>query len=946
MKLKLALLSLAALFVALSGAAVTFTTAPSIAYVSASQKWQITFAVSEYTDVEVTIVKSADSSIVRRFAAGMLGSNPPPPFAASSLSQTLLWDGRDELGATVASSTGLTVRVRAGMSVALDKFVDQNPYYFNSINGIAKDDNGLVYVYGAYGSGAYNLTLRQYDANGNYVRTVIPFPAGLDTSSVFGWGFNLRSDNTYCVKYQEAYNAWLAALAFSPVAISTGGVSLKSFTISNQAFFTRGNNFFLVGATGTIGHTGELPLITSPTTAAGGGPQFYTKSLDGKSIFISGAYAWTGGYQLVNHLDFTGFWKDGVVYRMDMATGVVVPWHTFIQSDSIPDLSTAARQASAGPAYEGDWTYPMHWAAIHGIALDDSGHVLICDRIRKEVGIYDTATFAKVGSIPVESPHMVEVNKTTGEIYILTQRLLGYGTGNVSLYKYSGWRSPVLVASRVNFLTTLSNTAPLERFFVVQNGAKPVIWLSQSAVYLFQDDGNALTVIKNFDNLCADERAGRVPTLYERIAVDRKTETVYANNSWASLFKVSNWASPKVTACTTSTRQRIYAGEAAVSPDGFLYARTGNSFSGPLQKFTLDNYPAPATFKGSNQVHDDVYGKMGIAYGDLGLTVSRTGRALVMEMGQTGFRRGAVVHGTDPDSTFHDSLVLVLDVSGTTSNSNPGGLKVDYDGNIYIGYSVRPASHVIPSGFAGDRGYLAGVGCIYKLPPSGTQILGGNVTGLSVYPQGLGVFSPNGPCACRTPRFDLDPWGRLFIPNAITSDVVVADNKGNNIVKFGEYGNMDSKGLGSLVPGPSIPLAAPLDCATSDNYIYISDWTNARLVRVKMNFALENIHLPLAQVEEGGSVGAEPQLASSPNPFNPSSFINISLPGKSNVKLAVFSIDGRLVRTLAEGTLQSGAHRFSWDARDASGRTVSAGVYIYKLIAGNRVLLNRTILAK
>jgi hypothetical protein len=928
------ILILISLFSWAAWAAVSFTEQPSIQYNSAAVGWNIRFAVSEYTDVEVTILKTADSSIVRRLVVGKLGANPPSPLTANSLIQTILWDGRDELGDTVDAALPLSVRVRAGMSVVLDKILDHNPYYFTSILGISKDDNGNIFIYGGYGMGS-NYTLRQFDANGNYLRTALPFAAGLDTGSVFGWGVNLKQDNTYCLKYQSGYNSWLSSLGFSPVAL--GDAFLKLFTIDNKAFFTRGNNFFLVGADGSIGHGGELPFITSPATAPNCGPQFYTKSPDGNTIYISGAYTSESG----GGLDRTGFWQDGRVFRMNMQTGVVQPWHAFIPIDSIPDLGAqkAQRYATIGPTWEAEWYAPMRWAAIHGIAFDDSGHVLICDRMRQEVGIYDTATFAKVGAISVSDPHMVEVNKKTGEIYVLSGRLTGYWVGEVSIRKYSGWQNPTLTASLLNFQSRYHDYAPIERFVLVDNAVKPMIWFSMFTVLLIQDEGDHFTIFKNFDDLCVNERTGKAPGVYERLVVDRRNETVYSDNGKASLFKISDWNTIKVAPCTTSNRQRLYGAEAAVSADGSLYVRAGSGFNGPLLKFTTDYYPAPVSLKGSNQVHDDVYGKMGVGYGELGFTVGRTGRVYIMEMA-FGFRQGAIVHGTDQDSAFHDSLVIVQDPYSTAS-----GIRVGYDGDIYMGYSKRAASHVVPAGFAGDAGY-GGVGSIYKLPPSGTRIVGGVVTGLNAYPQGLGVFSPTGPCACRTPRFDLDPWGRLFIPNAITSEVIVADNAGNDIVKFGSYGNVDSKGPGSLVPVPEIPLASPLDVAASDNFIYIADWVNARIVRVKMDYALQNISLPLASAETQNAMVQKMALSARPNPFNPVSSIRVSLPAASRAVLAVYGVDGRLVKTLASGELKAGVHGFAWDASDDSGKRVSAGVYLYRLVAGKRVLMCKAVLAK
>src|SRR4030042_5245607 len=79
--------------------ALQFTQAPTFPSAGGGQ-WNITFAVDANTDVEVSIVNTADSTVVRHLAAGMLGATPPPPLTANSLSQTLTWDGKDDVGRT------------------------------------------------------------------------------------------------------------------------------------------------------------------------------------------------------------------------------------------------------------------------------------------------------------------------------------------------------------------------------------------------------------------------------------------------------------------------------------------------------------------------------------------------------------------------------------------------------------------------------------------------------------------------------------------------------------------------------------------------------------------------------------------------------------------------------------------------------------------------------
>ncbi|MCI0331098.1 MAG: T9SS type A sorting domain-containing protein [candidate division Zixibacteria bacterium] len=71
-----------------------------------------------------------------------------------------------------------------------------------------------------------------------------------------------------------------------------------------------------------------------------------------------------------------------------------------------------------------------------------------------------------------------------------------------------------------------------------------------------------------------------------------------------------------------------------------------------------------------------------------------------------------------------------------------------------------------------------------------------------------------------------------------------------------------------------------------------------------------------------------------PNPFNPQTTIVFSLPKSSQVKLEVFDLLGRSVVTLKEGSMTAGRHTLIWNGRDRTGRTVSSGIYLYRLKAG------------
>ena len=68
-----------------------------------------------------------------------------------------------------------------------------------------------------------------------------------------------------------------------------------------------------------------------------------------------------------------------------------------------------------------------------------------------------------------------------------------------------------------------------------------------------------------------------------------------------------------------------------------------------------------------------------------------------------------------------------------------------------------------------------------------------------------------------------------------------------------------------------------------------------------------------------------------PNPFTTSTEIRFSLESDSPIRVEVFDIAGRLVRTLADGPRTAGNHGLIWDGTDSLGRPAAAGVYYYRV---------------
>jgi hypothetical protein len=95
-------------------------------------------------------------------------------------------------------------------------------------------------------------------------------------------------------------------------------------------------------------------------------------------------------------------------------------------------------------------------------------------------------------------------------------------------------------------------------------------------------------------------------------------------------------------------------------------------------------------------------------------------------------------------------------------------------------------------------------------------------------------------CSCMTSRFDLDDYGRLFVPDVFRFSIGVLDSAGNQITRFGGYGNADSAGAGSAVPTPAIPFGAPNAVAVAGDHVYVADRKNRRIAVVRLTYAAEH----------------------------------------------------------------------------------------------------------
>ncbi|KAA3613373.1 MAG: T9SS C-terminal target domain-containing protein [Calditrichaeota bacterium] len=88
--------------------------------------------------------------------------------------------------------------------------------------------------------------------------------------------------------------------------------------------------------------------------------------------------------------------------------------------------------------------------------------------------------------------------------------------------------------------------------------------------------------------------------------------------------------------------------------------------------------------------------------------------------------------------------------------------------------------------------------------------------------------------------------------------------------------------------------------------------------------------------------------ANYPNPFNPSTNISFTISNASfkNIRLEVFDITGRKIKTLYNGLLDDGNYTFKWNGTNNFNRVVSSGIYFYRVSMGANVISKKMTLMR
>jgi hypothetical protein len=237
---------------------------------------------------------------------------------------------------------------------------------------------------------------------------------------------------------------------------------------------------------------------------------------------------------------------------------------------------------------------------------------------------------------------------------------------------------------------------------------------------------------------------------------------------------------------------------------------------------------------------------------------------------------------------------------------------------LALDWSMPSAALAGPVGYVAERliEITDGLGVEAVEPQVGAAVAGARILGspAAVGRAGLGQWQTDEP-----------GWNLAGDPSASPTDAdlwsLMQPGRDDSLDRTGDRVGILSSAVGRIDPGESRRVAVAFAIANDRAAL------EATLDRARVTW-------------ETGRVGLTPESMStgfisfSSNPFRSSTEASYVLTESGPVRIDVFDLRGRRVRTLVDGVREVGVHRADWDGRDQRGVPVASGVYLVRLQAG------------
>lgn len=141
---------------------------------------------------------------------------------------------------------------------------------------------------------------------------------------------------------------------------------------------------------------------------------------------------------------------------------------------------------------------------------------------------------------------------------------------------------------------------------------------------------------------------------------------------------------------------------------------------------------------------------------------------------------------------------------------------------------------------------------------------------------------------------------------------------------------------------------------TSTKYTELSGWNQTDAKRGfhapdrfgMVTFSSEVSGVPTAVAQGKETPRSLAVVRNYPNPFNPSTTIEFTVPTPGAANLELFTITGQKCRTLLSGQVKAGTYEMTWDGRGDNGEMSPSGIYFARLRMGAMVSTHRMLLLK
>jgi hypothetical protein len=460
----------------------SFTEKPAVKLV-AKDRYRISFAVKGNCDVTVALVDK-EGGVVRHLASGVLGPNAPAPFRKSSLSQKIVWDGKDDLGEYEKDPGALSVRVSLGVKHVYDKlFLGSSPKCLPGyVWGIVAAPDG-AYVF-CKGNGSHgHVAVRKFDHDGKYVMSLVPPPANLSESRLAGMGY---------LEYEKGKRS-----IHSPDILETTGrdgyvlpgvngksvADMQPALADNRLFFCNAGSNLLVGKV----FSSRLFYIYADGSTD-------VKGLDGKT-FVHGSHP----------KPRLAASPDGKLIYMTGMEGE----HAVFRCSALGDDKAVT--------FVGDPKRPgsdaQHLNGPTGIDCDAQGRVYVADSRNNRVQIFSPeGKFLK--SIPADVADVVRIHRKTGAVYVLHKtRIRGKSVGRLTRFSaFPELKDEVHRDEMLAAVMAVDSWTPKPRIWMAGHGSTvntAGAHGSGPSVTIWEDDGKSFRKVADFDEEAAKEEGDR-----------------------------------------------------------------------------------------------------------------------------------------------------------------------------------------------------------------------------------------------------------------------------------------------------------------------------------------------------------------------------------------------------------------------------------------------------